>query len=87
MLEVILELRLDAIKHKLKTTSTPIRKIVEPCGFNNKSNAKHFFKRPTGMTMQNWRNTHYVEDLSMRPPRSHLIRCRQGQESAMTYEL
>ena len=37
--------------------------------------------------MQNWRNTHYVEDLSMRPPRSHLIRCRQGQESAMTYEL
>ena len=30
MLEVILELRLDAIKHKLKlkTTSIPIRKIV-----------------------------------------------------------
>lgn len=64
-----------------------IIKIIEPCGFNNKSNVKHFFKRPTGMTMQNWRNTHYVEDLSMRPPRSHLSRCRQGQESAMTYEL
>ena len=58
MLEVILELRLDAVKHKLETTTIPIRKILESCGFNNESNAKHFFKRRTGMTMQNWRNTH-----------------------------
>ena len=79
MLEVILELRLDAVKHKLETTTIPIRKILESCGFNNESNAKHFFKCRTGMTMQNWRNTHQAEDLSMRPPRSHLIRRRQGQ--------
>lgn len=55
MLESILEIRLEAIKHKLETTSIPIRKIVESCGFNNESNAKHFFKRRTGMTMLNWR--------------------------------
>lgn len=58
MLEVILELRLDAVKHKLETTTIPIRKILESCGFNNESNAKHLFKRRTGMTMQNWRKTH-----------------------------
>ena len=57
MLEVILELRLDAVKHKLETTSIPIRKILESCGFNNESNAKHLFKRRTGMTMKSWRNT------------------------------
>ena len=54
-LEMILRLRLDAVKAKLNETTLPIGQIVDDCGFGSRNHAMHLFKERFGCSMREWR--------------------------------
>ena len=58
LLGMILRLRLDAAKRKLRETNLPIGQIVASCGFGSQSRAKHLFRERMGCSMREWRRKH-----------------------------
>ena len=55
MLEMILRLRLESVKAKLRETSLPVGQIVASCGFRDANYAMHLFKARFGCSMREWR--------------------------------
>lgn len=55
--EMIIRVRLDAIKKLLATTRRTIKSITLSCGYSDVSYVKTLFKRRFGMTMRDWRNS------------------------------
>ena len=55
MLGMILRLRLEAVKKKLRETDLPIGQVTASCGFGSESRAKHLFKARFGLSMREWR--------------------------------
>ncbi len=56
-LEIITAIVLMDIKAQLKSTELPIKEIAFSLGFNNMSFFNRYFKRHTGMTPQEYRNS------------------------------
>lgn len=55
MLEMILRLRLEAVKRKLRDTAMPIGQVTASCGFACPEHAKRLFKARFGCSMRDWR--------------------------------
>ena len=55
MLEMILRLRLEAVKRKLLETEMPIGQVTASCGFTCPEHAKRLFRTRFGMSMREWR--------------------------------
>ena len=55
LLGMILRLRLEAVKAKLRETDLPISQVVASCGFATPTHAMTLFKRRFGCTMREWR--------------------------------
>ena len=60
MLEAILRIRFAELKRRLTSSKTHIGKISSACGFSCESHAKRLFKKRFGMSMREWRTSHYV---------------------------
>ena len=56
-LEIITAIVMMDIKAQLKSTELPIKEIAFSLGFNNMSFFNRYFKRHTGMTPQEYRNS------------------------------
>ena len=52
---MILRLRLEAMKEKLRGTDLPIARIASSCGFRTPTHAMALFKRRFGCSMREWR--------------------------------
>lgn len=57
ILETIISIRINEAKKRLTSSTTHINKITSACGFPNANTAQTLFKKSTGMTMGQWRNT------------------------------
>ena len=55
ILETILHIRFDELKHRLVSSNAPIGKITAACGFACECHAKRLFKKRFGMSMREWR--------------------------------
>ena len=55
MLAMILRLRLEAVKRKLRDTAMPIGQVTASCGFPCAEHAKRLFKARFGCSMREWR--------------------------------
>lgn len=53
--DMILRLRLDAVKRKLRETDLPVGQVAASCGFHSESRAKHLFRERFGCSMRDWR--------------------------------
>ena len=51
----ILNVRLEEVKRRLRTTSDPIGQIAVDCGWRNPASLKNLFKRLYGVSMRDWR--------------------------------
>lgn len=54
----ILNVRLEEVKRRLRTTSDQIGQIAVACGWENPSSLKNLFKRLYGVSMRTWRENH-----------------------------
>ena len=54
----ILNVRLEEVKRRLRTTSDPIGEIAVACGWENPASLKNLFKRLYGVSMRDWREKH-----------------------------
>lgn len=52
------ELRLEQAKEMLGSGDAPLKKIVEDCGYSNAIHLCHIFKKTTGLTPMDYRQTH-----------------------------
>ena len=50
-----LNVRLEEVKRRLRTTSDPIGQIAVDCGWRNPASLKNLFKRLYGVSMRDWR--------------------------------
>lgn len=55
--ETITDVRLETVKHLLKTTTRPIGDITRQAGFKDANNLKRLFKTRVGLTMRDWRKS------------------------------
>lgn len=56
ILDTILDVRLNEIKRRLKSSTAPIRKITAACGFTGEAHAKRIFKKRFGLSMRDYRH-------------------------------
>ncbi len=54
-MDTILEIRLAAVKERLKSTNKTMLAIGKECGFRSPDYLKRLFKKRFGMTMREWR--------------------------------
>lgn len=52
----ILNVRLEEVKRRLRTSSDQIGRIAVDCGWENPASLKNLFKRLYGVSMRDWRN-------------------------------
>lgn len=64
ILEAILNVRLEEVKRRLRTSNVPINKITAACGFGNDCHAKHLFRKRFGMTMRDFRKSQQADNVS-----------------------
>lgn len=55
---MILRMRIEAMKDKLRATDLPIARIATSCGFPTPTHAMTLFKARVGCTMREWRRGH-----------------------------
>ena len=55
---MILRMRIEAMKDKLRATDLPIARIATSCGFPTPTHAMTLFKARVGCTMREWRRSH-----------------------------
>lgn len=55
ILDTILDVRLNEIRRRLKSSAAPIRKITAACGFASEAHAKRLFKKRFGLSMREYR--------------------------------
>ena len=53
----IIRIRLDEVKHRLKTSADTIDQISADCGWENPNTLKALFRNTTGHSMSSWRNS------------------------------
>ena len=58
IMDEIHAVRLDQAKRKLSESNCILKAISDFCGFKNPNSLRKFFRKSTGMTMSEWRQTH-----------------------------
>lgn len=56
IMQIIIEKRLDEVRHRLAGTKEKIDSIASACGFDNSNYLKNLFKKRFGMSMRDFRN-------------------------------
>lgn len=55
--DAITKVRLETVKHLLRTTTRPISAITRQSGFRDANNLKRLFKTQVGLSMRDWRKS------------------------------
>ena len=53
--ETILDVRLEEVRRRLRTTGAPVKRIAAACGFSSANRLTHLFKAKYGLSMSVWR--------------------------------
>lgn len=72
------EAKVKFIQHRLQASREKIESISRDCGFGNICHLKVLFKKTTGMTMREWRNTH--------PPFTHATKTNKTPPARIPVE-
>jgi len=67
LLDTITERRLDKVKWLLAKTRSKMDAIAAACGYSNTNYLKNLFKKRTGMSMRDFRNSHYLTLVTQKP--------------------